>query len=413
MTGMAPTWPRSFRYFVLAGLLVGLAALAWFARSLIPPLVISGLLAYVLHPAVDFLIERTRMPRRWAILVVYLAALAAIGGILAGLIPALLDEAGTLAVDFQRIALQLRAFLAKPVILFGFVLRPERLLPDLSQAPVDSTALAGTLFELVETVSRNVAWIIVILAAPYLLLQDWPRIREWLMRLAPDEYQPEALRLYEEVTEVWRGYLRGQLALMFLVAVIFSIAWTAIGLPGALILGILTGLFSIVPELGPAVAGVLAVLVALVEGSNFLPLSRFWFAVVVTGAYLVIINFKNLWLRPRLYGRSVRMHEGLVFVAILAALVLAGILGGLVVVPVLASAGVIGRYLRRRLFGLPPFPDWPATPETAAAGVGVGGAPVQWEPEAMNSARTVVQLPSQPDEAIRLSPQSNVVENRG
>jgi predicted PurR-regulated permease PerM len=59
--------------------------------------------------------------------------------------------------------------------------------------------------------------------------------------------------------------------------------------------------------------------------------------------------------RPKLFGRSVHMHEGVVFIAIIIAVLMEGILGALVVVPVLASIGVIGKYFRNRLYKLPPF----------------------------------------------------------
>ena len=56
-------------------------------------------------------------------------------------------------------------------------------------------------------------------------------------------------------------------------------------------------------------------------------------------------------------GRSVQMHEGLVFVAILGAVIYEGVLGALIIVPVIASIGVLGRYIRSRMLGLPPFPE--------------------------------------------------------
>jgi predicted PurR-regulated permease PerM len=56
-------------------------------------------------------------------------------------------------------------------------------------------------------------------------------------------------------------------------------------------------------------------------------------------------------------GRSVQMHEGVAFMAIVGGVVYGGVLGALIVVPVLASLGVVGRYLRQRILGLEPFPD--------------------------------------------------------
>jgi hypothetical protein len=71
----------------------------------------------------------------------------------------------------------------------------------------------------------------------------------------------------------------------------------------------------------------------------------------------VLINLKNFFLRPYIMGRSVHMNEALVFIAIIIATILKGILGALLVVPVLASVVVIAGYLQRRVLGLSPFED--------------------------------------------------------
>lgn len=355
---MSVHWSRSTRYFALIAVVAALAALVWFARDLISPLVIAALLAYVLTGVVDFLTSRTRLTRRAAVPLVYWGALGILLGIPAIVTPVLLSESKDLASDLQIIVAQMERLFARPFILFGAVIRPERIFSDLTIFSTDALSpLAGSALAVLETATRNVAWVLVILVATYYLLADGERVREWLIHLAPEAYQPDLRRLHRDIAQVWRSYLRGQISLMFVVGVIFSVVWAAVGLPGALLIGILTGLFSLVPELGPTVAGMLAILVALFVGSRFLPLSKFWFAALVTALYLVLINFKNIWLRPRLIGRSVRLNEGLVFVAILAAIVFWGILGGLIVIPVIASAIVAGRYLHRRILGLPPFEE--------------------------------------------------------
>jgi predicted PurR-regulated permease PerM len=151
------------------------------------------------------------------------------------------------------------------------------------------------------------------------------------------------------------AYLRGQIVLMVIVGVVFTIAWIILGIPGALVLGMIAGLFTLVPDVGPFLAMVVAASVALLEGSTWIPLSNFWVAGIVVVVYLVMINLKNFFLRPYIMGRSVHMNEALIFIAIMIATILKGILGALLVVPVLASLVVIGGYIQRRVLGLPPF----------------------------------------------------------
>jgi predicted PurR-regulated permease PerM len=225
--------------------------------------------------------------------------------------------------------------------------------------------------QLLETTSVGILWFLVILVSVHLFLSQWPTMRDWLINLAPPAYRPEMQELYNRIRRVWMAYLRGQIVLMVIVGVVFTVAWLILGIPGALVLGVVAGLFTLVPDVGPFLAMVLAAGVALLEGSTWIPLSNFWVAGIVVIVYLVLINLKNFFLRPYIMGRSVHMNEALVFIAIMIATILKGILGALLVVPVLASVVVIAGYLQRRVLGLPPFEDdgsqqFAAPPESQA-----------------------------------------------
>ena len=88
-----------------------------------------------------------------------------------------------------------------------------------------------------------------------------------------------------------------------------------------------------------------------------MPINNFLFGLLVVGLYIILINVKNFWLRPYILGRSVNMHEGIVFIAIIAAVIFTGVLGAFIIVPVLASLVVIWRYLNARILGISPFDD--------------------------------------------------------
>jgi predicted PurR-regulated permease PerM len=217
--------------------------------------------------------------------------------------------------------------------------------------------LPEELLQLLESTSVGVLWFLVILVSVHMFLSHWPRMRDWLINLAPPVYQGEMHELYRRIRQVWMAYLRGQIVLMFIVGIAFTVAWGIIGIPGALALGVIAGFLTLVPDVGPFLAYLLAVGVALLEGSNWIPLSNFWVAGIVTITYLVLINLKGLWLRPYIMGRSVHMNEGLVFIAIMIATILEGIMGALLVVPLLATVAVIGEYVRRKVLGLPAFDE--------------------------------------------------------
>lgn len=189
---------------------------------------------------------------------------------------------------------------------------------------------------------------------------DYQGLLTWLVNLSPQSGRNDIRRLLVEIDNIWRAYIRGTLALMLIMGIVFVIIGLAIGLPGAVGIGIVTGLLSMVPEIGPFASGILAVLIAGFEGSTYLPIPNFWFAMIVAGIYFIVMQIKSIWLRPHVMGRFMHMNTGLVFVAIIAAVILEGILGALIVLPIMASIGLIGRYVRARLLKLDPW-----SPESA------------------------------------------------
>ncbi len=123
--------------------------------------------------------------------------------------------------------------------------------------------------QLLGKTSLGALWLLVILAAVYYFLAEWPRLRNGFIDSFPYEYRSELNELYMRVRSIWMNYLRGQLLLMAIVGVTFTIAWTIIGIPGALVLGVVAGFLTLIPDVGPFLAAMLAVAVALIEGSNW------------------------------------------------------------------------------------------------------------------------------------------------
>lgn len=353
-----PQWSLSFRYFLGILFLGALIAFVFYAHDAVRNLVIAGFVAYLINPAVVYLSTQTKMTRRAAVNVVYFSALILLVGVPATLTPIFYDEVQIVIQDLLDLSNQLRQILSEPINFFGLSFHLEEWGQSLFQiqnaflTPVPEEAL-----QLLETTSVGVLWFLIILVSVHLFLSEWPNMRDSLINAAPPAYRPELHELYRRVRRIWMAYLRGQIVLMIIVGVVFTIAWIIMGIPGALVLGVLAGLFTLVPDVGPFLAVVLTAGVALLEGSTWIPLSNFWVAMIVVAVYLVLINLKNFFLRPYIMGRSVHMNEALVFVIILVATILEGILGALLVVPVFASGVLIANYIQRRVMGLSPFED--------------------------------------------------------
>lgn len=352
---MREKWSTPARYLTLILLTIFVLVVGWYVRSILQPLIIAGLIAYIMMPAVNLLKDRAGMSHKLAVNLVYFILLSLVLASPVIFVPRLIEDLQVFSNELLEIYEQVLAFFNAPIKFGALTFDVSEYVPDLENSLVSIlSSLPEQALHIVESASRNTALFLVVVVVVYYLLLDWDKVRELLIRQAPKAYQRDARLIFLEIKQIWAAYLRSQLALMAIVGVVFTVVWFAIGLPGSLILGILAGILTIIPDLGPFIASVIAIAVALIEGSLFLSLSNFWFAMLVLAIYIVLINVKGIWLRPRLMGRSVHLHEGLVFVAIIAAVLLQGILSALIIVPVIASLLVIGRYLRAGIYGEAP-----------------------------------------------------------
>jgi predicted PurR-regulated permease PerM len=359
MNQQVPQWSRTLRILVFGVVFLFLAVVLWYAGNILKPLIVAGFIAYLIHPAINYLIKRTRLSRLAAVNLVYFISLGLIIGAPSTLAPIFFDEFKQVASDVLDLFDQLIVWLMRPHIIPGLPIDFGQWADRLTEfRSTFLSSLPDQALELLGKTSLTALWVLVILAAVYYFLTEWPRLRDGFIGSFPEPYHPELNELYLRVRKIWMNYLRGQLLLMAIVGVVFTIAWTIIGVPGALVLGVIAGFLTLIPDIGPFLAAMLAASVAMLEGSNWswMPASHLIVMVIVVATYLFLIAIKNFWLRPYIMGRSVRMPEALVLISIILATIVWGILGALLVVPVLASSGIILDYLRRRILGMPPFP---------------------------------------------------------
>ncbi|MCZ2127042.1 MAG: AI-2E family transporter [Anaerolineales bacterium] len=359
-----PQWSLPFRYALGIIIFVLVFAFLMYARNAVTMLIIAGFIAYLISPAVSFVKEKTGWSRKAAVNTVYFTTLILLIGAPATLTPIFFNEIKLVAHDVLELSRDFGEFLSKPIHIGGMAFHFEQTGENLAHIQDGIlTPLPEKMLRVLEATSVNAIWALIVLASVHLFMSEWPQISEWLIRLAPNAHQDDMRELYSRLRNIWMAYLRGQLLLMLVVGAAFTIAWMVIGIPGALVLGGLAGLFTLVPDVGPLLAAAIAIGVALLEGSTWIRLSpnpltnKAIVAGITLIVYLILINLKNFFIRPIIMGRSLRMNESLIFIAILMATILWGILGALLVVPMMASVAVVMEYLRRRILGLPSFAE--------------------------------------------------------
>lgn len=353
-------WDTATKRMVAVGFLLFLTLVVYQFRSLLRPLVIAFLLAFILNPIVDFLENRVGMHRGIATGLLFLLLCLALLGALAApvtAVPSITRAILSLQLDVKQIITDIGAFFDRPIEIGGFEFDLSDVYRELSTSlrRLVETIAQGTL-DLVLGIASGAFWVIFVLVVAFYLVRDAHRIAREIEELAPPGYRQDVARLRREIAQVWNAFLRGQLVLGTAMAVATAVVDTAVGLPYAWALGLFAGVMELVPNIGPYIAAVPAVLLALIRGSMFIPLGNFWFAVLVAGLYLLLQLIENNLFVPRILGRTLNVHPLAVMIGILAGGQLAGILGILLAAPTLATLKVVSAYILNRLYDRDPFP---------------------------------------------------------
>jgi predicted PurR-regulated permease PerM len=323
-------------------LLVGLAWLvAWFVKEIMEIMIlllISAILASGFAPLVEW-IERWRLPRGIrvargaAITVVYLGVFGAIGIIVTVIgVPAVNE--GRLFIQHLPVEVQtIQRWLAN-------LQNQYRWLPDLSgmlsRLPEEVGSLgkygltaATVLFSFIGGIAAAIA---VLVFAYYMLLGHYGIKQAFLSLLPPTERARGAFVL-ARIGSKFGAWFRGQFLLVLITSVVVSVFLLAVGMPYPFLLGLITGLGELVPILGLWIGAVATALVALSQPH--------WRWIWIIAFFVVYMNFEPHVLVPRIMYSAVGLSPLLVIFALLSGIKLAGIIGGLLAVPVAAALQVI------------------------------------------------------------------------
>jgi predicted PurR-regulated permease PerM len=367
-------WSPGIKRTIFAAGLVLAGILFYVIWPIVPVIGTAAVLSYLLLPAVEWMNAR-RVPRIAATALVFLLVifLLVIGPALG--IPALVRSAAS--INYRQIAETLaqnaHALLEsyRTVNLAGNAvdLSPviddlqQRLLaieagnlPDLSSVLSAASRVASSA---AVTVAGLLGTLVLVLIVAFYLVLDAPRMSAGFWSYVPPVARPEAELLIVRLNRVWAAFFRGQLLLGAVVGGATAVGGLVIGLPGALWLGLIAGILEVVPNFGPVLSAVPAVIVALVQGSSWLPASNPVFMLITLGMYILIQQLENNLLVPRIIGGAVGLPPVVVLLGAIVGASIAGLLGIFLAAPVIASLALLGRYAYNKLLDHPPFDHMP------------------------------------------------------
>ncbi|MEA5667436.1 AI-2E family transporter [Stenotrophomonas sp. MH1] len=324
----------------------------WLLAPILTPFVVALMLGWLGDPLVDRLEARGRSRNTAVVMVFALMVLLLVLALLI-LVPMIERQITTLVAALP----QGQAWLMGTAIpwieaktgleLMGW-LDPDRLIDWIRSHWQQAGGVASTFFGyLSRSGFAMVAWVVNLALLPilaYYFLRDWDKLVERVASVIPRNHIETVSRLAKESDEVLGAFIRGQIAVMIALGVVYAVGLSVVGLKLGLLIGIVAGLISFIPYLGATTGVVMAVLAALVQAQGF----DLKLLVLVGVVFTVGQLLESYVLTPRIVGDKIGLHPVAVIFAVMAGGQLFGFLGMLLALPAAAVINVLLRYAHER-----------------------------------------------------------------
>jgi predicted PurR-regulated permease PerM len=325
----------------LGALLVyGLVQLGIAARNVLLLLFVSVLLASALEPIVGWLRKRLRMGRVGTILVVYLTFFVVMLGLAFVVLPAAVNQGQRILASLPEAIEQVRVWAAdlRPAALSRSITAlvdslGETFAPAPPPGP-DQVVKVGT------AVAEGAVFLFSMLAVVFFWLIEHARLQRYTLAFLPATRRAGARRAWNEIETRLGLWVRGQLILMGAIGVATGTACALLGVPGALLLGLIAALTEAIPIVGPLLGAVPAVLVAATVSPEL--------ALIVAGVYLVFQLIESNVLVPMVMRNTIGISPLLVLFSLLVGAAAGGLLGAFLAVPLAASIEIVLSRLQAR-----------------------------------------------------------------
>ena len=321
----------------------------WCLGPVLMPFVVAAVLAYGLTPLVNKLdaLGHGRLPRVLAVLLVEVVFILVLVSVVLLVVPIFAKELPLLREQLPLLAERLGNQLSPWLAQFGLKVSLDVasikafVVKYLSANGEDALASVMASLKLGGSVALTVLGNLVLVpVALFFLLNDWERFIAMLVELVPPSLRPSFDSFMQEADAVLGQYLRGQLLVMGVLAVYFSVALALFGFDLAVPVGVFTGLAFFIPYLGFGLGLLLAVLAGVLQFGGL------YGVLVVAGVYGAGQLVESIYLTPRLVGERIGLHPLAAIFSLLAFGQLLGFLGVLIALPASAVLLVAIRRLR-------------------------------------------------------------------
>jgi predicted PurR-regulated permease PerM len=371
----SPRWSPTTK--LLVGLvIVGIVAFLFFRfTSLLTPLLMVFILAYLLHPVATMISFWLRVSWKAAVNILYFIILIiligslTLGGVgLVGQVQSLILLVQNIVADLPQYveALSGQVFKIGP---FTLDMRTIDLNAISTQLLSFVQPLLGRTGNLVTAIAGGAAeifgWTFFVLIVSYFLMVESSGLQSDLIKVEIPGYNEDLRKLGSKLSTIWNSFLRGQIFIFVMSTILYIFVLSAFGVRYAIGIAFLAGLAKFLPYIGPAITWVIMALVTYFQRPTPFGMEALTYMLMVVITTTIIDWIIDNLVVPRIMAQTLRVHPAAVLVTALIAANLLGVLGVVIAAPFLASVMLLGRYTMRKMLDLNPWPPGDTIPAQA------------------------------------------------
>ncbi|HEX2981698.1 MAG TPA: AI-2E family transporter [Anaerolineaceae bacterium] len=369
----SPRWSWATKLVVSLTFVAIVAGLVLRFRNYVGPILLAFILAFLSYPIADWIHKRLKTSWRVAVTLFFLVFILLVIGLLTLGGIAIVEQAQNLYSLVENALFKQLPALLETVSTQVYTIGPFTLdlthfnLQNFNDQILNSVQplvgeIGGLLTKLATGAASFMGYVAFILIIAYFITSESGGIQSGLIHLDLPGYSYDMRRMGLELKRIWNSFLRGQLVLFFLTALIYSIVLSILGLRYSVGLAFLAGFGRFLPYVGPAIAWTTYSLVAFFQGSTMFGLPPLGYTAIVLGVAVIVDTLFDNYISPMFLGQTLKVHPAAVLVAALIAANLIGVVGVLLAAPVLATLQLIGAYAVRKLFDMDPWAGMEYTP---------------------------------------------------
>lgn len=325
-------------------IMVGVVLLGWFfykIQSVLAYLAIAAVLALLGRPIVLFLRRKLKFPNTLAVVVTMIFMLAIFLGILALFIPLIAEQSKNLSLldiealkaDINTLYIQTLDYFGASTGSFNTLLNESRIEENVLQG-LDLGFIPNFLNSFVNALSNFSIGLFSVLFISFFFLKDSKLMQNGILTFVPDDKESNLVKSIDKINNLLSRYFAGILLQLFILFVIYTIALLIVGVENAIVIAFLCALFNIIPYIGPIIGGAIMITLTMTSslGADFstviLPKAMYVFIGLTVGQLI-----DNFFSQPFIFSTSVKSHPLEIFLIIIIAGLLFGVVGMVVAVP--------------------------------------------------------------------------------